>query len=800
MDKKRRLGLVILLASLLLFLLLTNLSLGNDRLDKHVISLEKAAEIKASRQDKAFDDLTIKLDGNACFLEKSKDTYYYSLIKERKSSMNPLVDVAGKDSGLKVSFIDKALAKESIEKNEPLEMLVYNDRYFHIYRLVSTTLPIMNLECKQEICEEESKMVMTLYDNRSNSASRVIESDGFVRFRGATTLYYPKKGLKISLTQRSPGNNRRNNDISLLGMRQDDDWILYAAYNDQEKIRNVFSHNLWEYSCAKDNKKNIDAGMEYKYLELFINGEYSGLYAIGSPIDEMQMELSGNVKKDALYKSIYWSNVDGIMMPVNTVTGFETKSAPKILKNGQLNEDGTISVKGSPYTYIDNSAWNLFLDYSYYLEKNRHDSGKLMEAIDLDNAIDFYLFMTLIQGMDTTMGYQAKNYYFSVSKEGNKLSSLYLPWDMDISWGNYWTGDLDINFTIPYGINAKENYLFEQGYLNQIIVNNDTDIARKIFSKYEKLRKGAWSEENILKLLDKYEKDIYGSGAFIRDKERWPDGHYNLAGEGLGRFKEYVLERLTETDAYMARLQADFDKSILVRRSTQYENFKECNFFIAINDPKILKDKDYLDLFEYIGIDTSVLNQSTTMILHNSKDKKTECLINPIEDGFEYDSVIGNISMGRREGGFYFTDDDFEIDLNGRYLYDTLSIYEPAIRFYFIDGKTSKTMDFSKDYELDIMVSTFNDLKLYLKALNMFDYEVTIEYGRNDFLKDEEIASYIEAFNDKVSTIVNKEISGVKIEVKDIISGQLIDKVYYEYVLETTNAQRVIRTINCIRE
>ena len=82
-----------------------------------------------------------------------------------------------------------------------------------------------------------------------------------------------KKGYAVSLTQESVGGHLRDNDISLLGMRQDDDWVLYAAYNDQEKIRNVFSCNLWKDFCSTDNERGIDTGVEYRYLELFMNGD-----------------------------------------------------------------------------------------------------------------------------------------------------------------------------------------------------------------------------------------------------------------------------------------------------------------------------------------------------------------------------------------------------------------------------------------------------------------------------------------------------------------------------------------------
>ena len=100
------------------------------------------------------------------------------------------------------------------------------------------------------------------------------------------------------------------NQQSVLGMRCDGDWMLYAGYNDQEKIRNVFSANLWYESCAENNIFDVKNGMEYRYVETFFNDHYMGLYAIGFPIDELQLELQHALKSDHvsefLLKKMRW--------------------------------------------------------------------------------------------------------------------------------------------------------------------------------------------------------------------------------------------------------------------------------------------------------------------------------------------------------------------------------------------------------------------------------------------------------------------------------------------------------------
>ena len=55
-------------------------------------------------------------------------------------------------------------------------------------------------------------------------------------------------------------------------------------------------------------------------------------------------------------------------------------------------------------------------------------------------------------------------------------------------------------------------------------------------------------------MIDALEQDIYGSGAYLRDMERWPDGTYQDPALGLSVFKDYVLKRYTSMDTYISGL------------------------------------------------------------------------------------------------------------------------------------------------------------------------------------------------------------------------------------------------------
>ena len=129
---------------------------------------------------------------------------------------------------------------------------------------------------------------------------------------------------------------------------------------------------------------------------------------------------------------------------------------------------------------------------------------------------------------------------------------LYAPWDMDLTWGNFFSEDWNVNYVQPYHLTPQDNLVMKAGPLNQLLVNEADGIEERIVRRYKELRETDWSDEAIRELLENYEADIYDSGAFRRELSRWPEGTANHPDEKLRVFKEYVAERFAALDAYYA--------------------------------------------------------------------------------------------------------------------------------------------------------------------------------------------------------------------------------------------------------
>jgi len=89
-----------------------------------------------------------------------------------------------------------------------------------------------------------------------------------IETRGRWSRRFPKKSYRLELREQDGGNR----DAPLLGLPADDDWILYAAYNDRTLLRNVLV-----YATARRTGRYA---ARTRFVELRLNGRYHGVYVL----------------------------------------------------------------------------------------------------------------------------------------------------------------------------------------------------------------------------------------------------------------------------------------------------------------------------------------------------------------------------------------------------------------------------------------------------------------------------------------------------------------------------------------
>ena len=93
-----------------------------------------------------------------------------------------------------------------------------------------------------------------------------------IEIRGQSSQWFDKKSYGFE-TRNEDGSN---NNVSLLGMPTENDWVLHGPFSDKSLIRNAFTYTL--------AGKIMDYAPRVRMVEIQVNGEYLGVYLLTEKI------------------------------------------------------------------------------------------------------------------------------------------------------------------------------------------------------------------------------------------------------------------------------------------------------------------------------------------------------------------------------------------------------------------------------------------------------------------------------------------------------------------------------------
>lgn len=94
-----------------------------------------------------------------------------------------------------------------------------------------------------------------------------------IKTRGHTSLHSPKKSYSIETRK---ADNVSNNNVSLMGMPKENDWVLNALFLDNSYIRDALTYEI--------GRRTGHYAPRTHHCELFVNGDYKGLYMLSEKI------------------------------------------------------------------------------------------------------------------------------------------------------------------------------------------------------------------------------------------------------------------------------------------------------------------------------------------------------------------------------------------------------------------------------------------------------------------------------------------------------------------------------------
>ncbi len=359
--------------------------------------------------------------------------------------------------------------------------VIYGEKSFSLFY---TELPIVSISTQNRKIVNDPKVNGEFYLLEKGKTFSFYHIG--IELRGGVSQSYPKKSYSIELWKDKSGVDKEK--VSLLEMRKDDDWILDGLWNEPLRIRDYTAHGLWlEMGRVQYKNINTKIGIDRKYCELFLNGKYKGVYYLGEKIDRKQLDLTKNIiqLEGELYKGYTWA--DGV-----TYDGVEAFS------NNQLTWSGYEAKYPKDLGEVDWSNLHEFVNFIINSSQSDFDK-EISSRIDIDNVIDYYIFLNLIYGGDNT----GKNVY--TARLNSSSLYFFVPWDMDGTFGNNWKGER---------INRTEGIL-SNGLYDKLLSFPEFRNQAKV--RWNELRNAQLKTTYLVKLFKDNYDELVRNGVYDRE-------------------------------------------------------------------------------------------------------------------------------------------------------------------------------------------------------------------------------------------------------------------------------------------
>ena len=365
-----------------------------------------------------------------------------------------------------------------------------------------SNLPIVVIETDNHVTiPDEPKVLGTMkiiwHQDGSRNYLSDINNPDFLNYdgrigierRGSSSQNLPKKpyGLETLLSD-----DVTNNNVSILGMPKENDWVLNSLAFDQTGMRDVISYELSE-NLGQYAPRRV-------YCEVVINDNYQGLYVFMEKIKADDGRV--NIDKDGGYitKADRADNGDPTAWTMPGYSGWW--GGTTFVHHYPKPEDITTA----QHNYIKSVFFNL-ADQSHIYNTSIEDG--IPSIIDISSFVDFMLIGEFASNVDV---YQLSTFFH---KDNNGKLRAGPVWDYNLAYGHDEFGNRSRYDVWQFDNNDNTGPKFWKDLF-------DTDEFRCYLAKrwFEVTEAGnVWDYNRICNRMD--EIDALITEAVARDNQRW---------------------------------------------------------------------------------------------------------------------------------------------------------------------------------------------------------------------------------------------------------------------------------------
>jgi hypothetical protein len=416
----------------------------------------------------------------------------------------------------------------------------------------STNLPLVMIQTNnQEIVDEPKVNVdfKIIYNgpgsyNHPNDPANIYDGIAGIEIRGAYSSTLPQKPYGVE-TRDSLG---ENNNISLLGMPSENDWILLANYNDKTFLRNVLAFDLFT--------KMGHYAPRTQLCEVVIDDIYNGIYVFTEKIkrdngrvDIAKLDLDDNAGDSLtggyIFRVDYWDWNN------SWLSNYYNPNFPGDDVYYVYNYPDENDITTQQKSYIQNLVGN-FEDALWGTDFEDPVLG-YRPYINTRSFIDYFIVNEFARNVD---GFK-KSRNFHKDKD-SKDSLIYAGpvWDFDWAYKDH-------DASMINGSGWRHDYsggtdVKPPGWYIRLI--QDTTFANELACRYFNLRNTILDTTQLFTYIDSLGNVV--DAAQERHYVRWPILGINVGTPEVGtqpttyageitKFKGWILDRLNWLDANM---------------------------------------------------------------------------------------------------------------------------------------------------------------------------------------------------------------------------------------------------------
>lgn len=377
-------------------------------------------------------------------------------------------------------------------------------------------------------------------ENRLEDVPTLDETSAF-RIRGRSSRDFDKKGYLLKFKKEDLIENKK---VSLSGMTADSEWALHGPFLDKTLIRNYLSYNI--------AGEIMDYSPNVRFTELFLNGEYQGLYLLTEKIEFNENGRINLTKTDPKLSTTSYilalnPGSNNPFNDLNTFNNYTGQYGPEDRKNKILEvvyPNQTLTPEQKEYIADEISLFERSL-----LSFDSADRKLGYPAfIDVESFVDYFVINEFM--MNTDAGRLSTYFYKDIR---GRLHTVV--WDFNSVFNNYIPDNADPHYFVMTDKVWFEHLLKDERFVEQVI------------QRYRKLRESYLSDDYILNYID--ETVDYLGPAIERNNEVWGYSFgekYDLLKpkernprtyeEAVDQLKDMVVERGAYLDENIETLRA----------------------------------------------------------------------------------------------------------------------------------------------------------------------------------------------------------------------------------------------------